>query len=227
VNDFLAALFHSIIHLHDSGLITAPVAVVGSGKDCNDAPIVLPLIALHHKLVRASNKVKAVNVRELFRNVLPKRVACTPRRDSPTAPWNNDCFPKPLAEWAKKRKLQNDIDMTSPNVPVIRIGPNQVAHGSLMRNLLHSIQITCMIKCIDRRRQPSMETEYAVCYYRRHGQVIKGIGKELPNIGISVLPQAFVIETITVQKIQWVCEPISSTESCAHKQHIYVKLTLV
>jgi hypothetical protein len=113
--------------------------------------------------------------------------------------------------------------MTSPNVPVIRIGPNQVAHGSLMRNLLHSIQITCMIKCIDRRRQPSMETEYAVCYYRRHGQVIKGIGKELPNIGISVFPQAFVIETITVQKIQWVCEPISSTESCAHKQHIYGK----
>jgi hypothetical protein len=92
VNDFLAALLHSIIHLHYTSLIAAPVAVVGSRKDCNDAPIVLPLIALHYELVSASNKVKAVNVRELFRNVLPKRVACTPRRDSPTTPWNNDNY---------------------------------------------------------------------------------------------------------------------------------------
>jgi hypothetical protein len=45
-----------------------------------------------------------------------------------------------------------------------------------------------------------METEYAVCHYRRHGQVIKGIGEELPNIGISILPQAFVVEPITVTK---------------------------
>jgi hypothetical protein len=87
VNDFLAALLHGIIHLHDCGLITAPVAVVRSRKDSDDAPIVLPLIALHYELVCTSNKVEAVNVRELFRNVLPKRVTCTPRRDPPTAPF--------------------------------------------------------------------------------------------------------------------------------------------
>jgi hypothetical protein len=57
-----------------------------------------------------------------------------------------------------------------------------------------------MIKRINRRRQASVKAEYAIRHHSRHWQVIKGIGKELPNIGISILSQAFVIETITAEK---------------------------
>lgn len=106
VNDFLAALLDGIIHLHDCGLIAAPVAVIGSRKDSDDAPTVLPLIALHHELVCTSDKVEAVNVRKLFGNVLPKRVTCTPGRDSPTAPFCNmfDNFWKHVSELANKKR---------------------------------------------------------------------------------------------------------------------------
>ena len=79
MNDFLAALFDRIIHLHDSSLITAPVAIVRGRKDCHYAAIVLPLVSFHYELVCSSNKVQAVNMGELLRNVLPKRVARTPR----------------------------------------------------------------------------------------------------------------------------------------------------
>jgi len=79
MNDFLAALLDRVIDLHNGSLITAPVAVVGSRKDRDYTAIVLPLVSFHYELMRASNKVEAVNVGKLFRNVLPKRVARTPR----------------------------------------------------------------------------------------------------------------------------------------------------
>ena len=79
MNDLLVTLFHRIIHFHNGSLITTPVAIVGGRKDSNNTAIVLPLVSFHYELMCASNKVKAVNVRKLLGNVLPKRVARTPR----------------------------------------------------------------------------------------------------------------------------------------------------
>lgn len=79
MNNFLAALLDRIVHLHNGSLITTPVAIVGRRKDSDNTAIVLPLVTFHYELMCASNEVEAVNVRKLFRNVLSKRVACTPR----------------------------------------------------------------------------------------------------------------------------------------------------
>lgn len=88
MDGFLAALINSVIDLHDSSLVSATVTVVRCGKYCDDTSIMLPLVPLHHKLMRSWNKEKAINMGKLFRNVLPKRVSCTPRRDAPTTSLN-------------------------------------------------------------------------------------------------------------------------------------------
>ena len=72
-------LFDGIIYFHNGRLITTAVAIVGSRKNSHNLAIVLPLITFHDQLMGASNKVEAVNVRKLFRNVLAKGVTSSTR----------------------------------------------------------------------------------------------------------------------------------------------------
>jgi hypothetical protein len=75
----LAALVDRIINLHDSSLITTPVAIVWSRKDGYDTSIMLPLVTLHNKLMRTSNEMKSIDMSKLFCNILPKRVPSASR----------------------------------------------------------------------------------------------------------------------------------------------------
>lgn len=43
-----------------------------------------------------------------------------------------------------------------------------------------------------------MKTENTISDHSRHGEVIEGVCEVLPNIGISIFPQAFVIKPITI-----------------------------
>ena len=86
MNCFFINLINIIINLHYSSLITTPVAIVGSRENSHHRSIVLPLITLHYKLMSPGNKVKIVNVGELFRNVLTKRVPCASWGNPPATP---------------------------------------------------------------------------------------------------------------------------------------------
>ena len=78
VDGVLGGLVEGVVDLHDRGLIAAPVAVVGSGEHGHHHAVVLPLVPLHDQLVRPCDEVQAVDVRELFRNVLSERVPRPP-----------------------------------------------------------------------------------------------------------------------------------------------------
>ena len=60
VNGFLGGLIQRVVDLHYRRLVAAPVAVVRSGKDRDDALIVLPLVPLHDELMRPGDEVEAV-----------------------------------------------------------------------------------------------------------------------------------------------------------------------
>ena len=79
MDSVLAALVDRVVHLHDSGLVPTPVAVVGCRENGDDTPIVLPLVAFHDQLMCTSDKVETINVRKLFGNVLSERVTGSPR----------------------------------------------------------------------------------------------------------------------------------------------------
>jgi len=70
-----------------------------------------------------------------------------------------------------------------------------------MGNLLDTVQVPCMIESINGGGETTMETENTICDHRRHGKVIEGVCEVLPHIGVSIFPQAFIIETITENAI--------------------------
>jgi hypothetical protein len=67
-------MFNIIINLHYSSLVTASVTIIGSRKDSHHRSIVLPLITFHHKLVSTCDKVKIVDMGELFCDILAEGV---------------------------------------------------------------------------------------------------------------------------------------------------------
>ena len=79
MNRVSARLFNGIIDFHNSRLITTTVTIVGSRKHRYNLAIMLPLITFHYQLMSTRNKVKAVNVRKLLRNVLAECVTGSTR----------------------------------------------------------------------------------------------------------------------------------------------------
>ena len=84
VNSVLRSLIHGIVDLHNCGLISTSVTIVGGRENGNDLSIVLPLIAFHDKLVGTWNEMKAINVSKLLGNVLSEGVPGSPRWDTPS-----------------------------------------------------------------------------------------------------------------------------------------------
>ena len=74
VDCFFINMFNFVINFHYSRLVTTSVAVIGSGENSHYRSIMLPLITLHNKLVSTCNKVKIVDMGELFSNILAESV---------------------------------------------------------------------------------------------------------------------------------------------------------
>ena len=75
----------------------------------------------------------------------------------------------------------------TPTAAIIRVRPQQVAYGALVRNFLHSIELTDLVKSVDRWGETSMETEYLTFHNRSQGQVVEKLSERLPNISVAVL----------------------------------------
>lgn len=96
-------------------------------------------------------------------------------------------------------------------LPIVRVGPNQIAHRPFVRNLLYPIQITRVIERVNGGRKSAMQAEYAIRYHCRHGQIVKGIRKVLPDVGVSVLSKALIVKAIDLGNLTTLVVP---TENC-------------
>ena len=61
----------------------------------------------------------------------------------------------------------------SPPSPIIRVGPEQIAHGPLVGNLLEPVQGSDVVQGVDAGGQTAVETEDLTVYQRRQGQVVE------------------------------------------------------
>lgn len=84
----------------------------------------------------------------------------------------------------------------TPSTAIIGIGPEQVAHGSLVGNLLETIQSTNAIEGVDEGRQSSVQAEDAILDQSGQGQKVEQIREHLPNVDSSILTQALVVESV-------------------------------
>lgn len=102
MNCLLVHVINIIIYLHYRCLVTASVAIVGSRENSHHCSIMLPLISLHHKLMCSCDKVKIVDMGELFCDILPERVPSTSWRNSPTTPFYGSHGHKTWSEKVKE-----------------------------------------------------------------------------------------------------------------------------
>jgi len=58
-----------------------------------------------------------------------------------------------------------------------------------------------MIQRIDTRTQTAMQTKDAIAHDGRHGQIIKGIRKGLPHIGVTVFAQTLVVKSVHLRNL--------------------------
>ena len=68
-----------------------------------------------------------------------------------------------------------------------------------MRHLLKSVQGADVIQAVNTGAEAAVQTEDLTVYQRRQRQVVEQIGEVLPHIGIAVLAQTFVIETVNLR----------------------------
>lgn len=67
-----------------------------------------------------------------------------------------------------------------------------------MGNLLDSIQSSDVIQGVDAGGQAAVETEDLVVDQGGQRKVVEKVGKVLPNVGVSVLSEAFVVEAVNL-----------------------------
>lgn len=84
----------------------------------------------------------------------------------------------------------------TPAAAVIRVRPKEIAHGALMRHFLNPIESFDVIEGIDTRRKTAVQTEDLVVDESGEGEIIEEIGKVLPDISITVLAKALVVEAV-------------------------------
>ncbi len=68
-----------------------------------------------------------------------------------------------------------------------------------MRNFLHSVELPNLVKSVNAWRKPSVEAEDLSFDYCSQGQVIEKLSELLPDIGVSILSEALIVEPIASQ----------------------------
>jgi hypothetical protein len=111
-----------------------------------------------------------------------------------------------------------------PPAAVVGVGPEEVAHRALVRDLLHTVDGPDVVQGIDRGGQTAVQTEDLVNLGQnpsltRHvrtdlvldkggeGEAVEEVGKEAPDVRIPVLTQALVVETIHLRDLPGLVVP--------------------
>ena len=155
-----------IANLEHARHVPAPVAVVGRAPDGAQPVIVQDLIALLAELVRAEDVVHSVDVEELPDHLRAERVPCASGREG---------------ELVALR---------------VRITPDQVRHGSLVRYLAEAIDDFDLIDAVDAGTQAAVHAEYLVVDDDGEGEEVEHVGEVVPDVGVAVFAVAFGVEAV-------------------------------
>lgn len=65
-----------------------------------------------------------------------------------------------------------------------------------MRDFLDTIQRSNVVQSVDRRAQPTVQTEDLVFNESSEGKVVEEIGEVFPHVGVAVFAKTLVVETV-------------------------------
>ena len=84
----------------------------------------------------------------------------------------------------------------TPSAAVVRVGPEEVAHGSLVGHLLDPVELPDLVDGLDHGREAAVEAEDLVLDERCDGEVVEEVGEHLPDVGAAVLAKTLVVEAV-------------------------------
>lgn len=85
----------------------------------------------------------------------------------------------------------------APSAPVIGVRPEKVADWTFMRHLLDAIKLSDLVQRIYAGGETAMKTENLVFHDGGQWQKVEQLRENFPNVCISILPQALIVEAIT------------------------------
>jgi hypothetical protein len=101
----------------------------------------------------------------------------------------------------------------TPTCDLIRVAPHEVAHGSIMRNLLLSIQVSNVIQSIDRWREASMDAENLIINDSCKSEIVKYVCTVSPYIHTPILSEALIIEAVHLSNLSALVIPSDQSHS--------------
>ena len=155
--------------LEDRGEVAAAVAVVRCGPHGAEAVVVEHAVPLHAELVCAEDVVHVVHLQEVLHDGRAKRVA--------GAAWGDG---KLLLVW-------------------IWVGPHEVGHRPLVRDLAEAVDDLDLVDVVDRRREAAVQAKDPVVDHDREREEVEHVGKVLPHVRVGVLAHALGIEAVRLR----------------------------
>lgn len=83
-----------------------------------------------------------------------------------------------------------------PSLDVLRVGPHEIAEGSLVGDLLASLDSSDLVDCLNIRGETSMDTEHLTLDEGGNAEVVEHLSAVLPRVRVTVLSDDLVIESI-------------------------------
>mmetsp|Transcript_17003 Transcript_17003/g.38268 ORF Transcript_17003/g.38268 Transcript_17003/m.38268 type:complete len:277 (-) Transcript_17003:283-1113(-) len=89
----------------------------------------------------------------------------------------------------------------APSDPVVRIAPEEVAHGSVVGHLLHAVERADLVQGIDGGGEAAVEAEDVVLDHRGEGEVVEEAHEEVPDVGGAVLADTLVVKAVDLRDL--------------------------
>lgn len=158
--------FHVVVDVQNGGDVTTSVTIVGSGPHGDEVGVLEPVLEAIH------NKLMSTSNQVNVVNVVELRGNLGSKKPSSTT----------------RRQ--------SPGLDVLRVGPHQVAEGTLVRDLHSSLEKSDLVKSFYIGRQSTVNTEDLALNNGSDSEVIENFAAVLPRVRVSVLSDSLIVETV-------------------------------
>lgn len=89
----------------------------------------------------------------------------------------------------------------APAAPLVGVGPQQVAHGALVRHLLHAVQLPDVVQRVDGGGQAAVQAEDVVVDDSSQGQVVEQVCEVLPHVARAIFPYTLVEKAVYLRDL--------------------------
>lgn len=89
----------------------------------------------------------------------------------------------------------------APAGAIIGVRPEQVAHGSFVRDFLESFESSDVIKGLNAGRESTMQAEKLILHNSSQREVVEELSQTFPDIRVTILAAAFIIEAIYLRDL--------------------------